>query len=523
MMKTKIRHILSNMLVGLAAGLSLCSCDDFFELRPTNEMVLDEFWQTESDVLSVTGACYRAMQQPGFMQRLMVWSEFRSDNVILGNNLGQDLYYIGTLNILPSNGYAYWGDFYTVINLCNTVERFAPQVCDKDPNFTQEQLRAYIAEVKAIRAFCYFTLVRTFRDVPLITEPTVDDTQTFQVAQSDPDELIDFLIEDLAAVENDAVEAWANTEYTKGRFTRAGLRALLADMCLWRNRYAECISYCDRVTGDQNNILSLVGSNAYNRSVFVAGNSSESIFELQFSRNNIPNYTVCEFYGTEGGHSGWGHQQMMAYDFTSTDLFEATDLRGIDSFYSSSSLAAFPIKKYLAYRNELHTTNVRESDYIGVDGGASNWIIYRLPDVMLMKAEALVESGGSLEEAFRLVSTVYDRANPEAGTGSLSFSSYNTQDRMRDLVFDERQREFLFEGKRYFDILRRINRDRSQFRNLVSTYLLPKYSSLDQATVSSKLSELNALYMPIKDSELRNNKLLIQNPFYKVSSSIEKN
>ena len=214
---------------------------------------------------------------------------------------------------------------------------------------------------------------------------------------------------------------------------------------------------------------------------------------------------------------------MMAYDFSTTGLFGATDLRGIDSFYSSSALAAFPIKKYLAWRNETTTSNVRESDYIATDGGASNWILYRLPDVMLMKAEALVESNGSLETAFNLVSTIYDRANPEAGAGSHSFTSYNTPDRMRQLVFDERQRELLFEGKRYFDILRRINRDRSQFQSIVNTYLLPKYSSLDQSTVTSKLGEFNALYMPIKDSELRANKLLKQNPFYQVSSSIEKN
>lgn len=522
-MKFHINNIIIALALGAATCSTLTSCDDFFELRPTNEMVLDEFWQTESDVLSVTGSCYRAMQQPGFMQRLIVWSEFRSDNIILGNNVGTDLLYIGNLNILPSNGYAYWGDFYNVINLCNTVEHFAPQVCDKDPNFTPQQLRAYIAEVKAIRAFCYFTLVRTFRDVPLITEPTVDDTQVFQREQSDPDELIDFLIDDLKAVANDAVDSWTNTEYTKGRFTRAAINALLADMCLWRNRYSECITYCNSVIDDPANILTLVGSNAYNRNVFVNGNSSESILELQFSRNNIPNYTVCEFYGTSGGHSGWGHQQMMAYDFTTTQLFSTTDIRGIDSFYSSSSLAAFPIKKYLAYRNEIHTTNVRESDYMSVDGGISNWILYRLPDVMLMKAEALVELGDNLEEAFGIVTAIYDRANPEAGSNSLNYSSYNTQDRMRNLVFDERQRELLFEGKRYFDILRRINRDRTQFRNIVNTYLIPKYSSLDQSTVSSKLSEINALYMPIKDSELRSNKLLKQNPFYKVSSSIEKN
>lgn len=514
---------IKNIFIALTMSLTFVSCEDFFELKPTNEMVLDEFWQTESDVLSVTGACYRAMQQPGFMQRLMIWSEFRSDNVILGNNVGTDLLYIGNLNILPSNNYAYWGDFYNVINLCNTVEHFAPQVCEKDPNFIVSQMRSYLAEAKAIRAFCYFTLVRTFRDVPLIVEPTVDDTQEFQCAQTDPNELIDFLIDDLKAVEDYAVDSWANTEYTKGRFTRAALRTLIADMCLWRNRYAECVDYCNLVINDTKNILSLVGSNAYNRSVFVEGNSTESIFELQFSRNNIPNYTLCEFYGTEGGHSGWGHQQMMAYDFSTTTLFSTTDIRGIDSFYSSSSLAAFPIKKYLAYRNEIQTKDVRESDYMNVDGGVSNWILYRLPDVMLMKAEALVEMGGDLETAFNLVSTIYDRANPEAGPGSLSYNSYNTQDRMRDLVFDERQREFLFEGKRYFDILRRINRDRSQFSNIVNTYLIPKYSSLDQSTVSSKLSEINALYMPIKDSELRSNKLLTQNPFYKVSSSIEKN
>ena len=63
-------------------GVSFTSCDDFFELKPKNEMVLEEFWQTESDVLSVVGSCYRSMQEPGFMQRLIVWGEFRSDNLL---------------------------------------------------------------------------------------------------------------------------------------------------------------------------------------------------------------------------------------------------------------------------------------------------------------------------------------------------------------------------------------------------------------------------------------------------------
>ncbi|MDE5658444.1 MAG: RagB/SusD family nutrient uptake outer membrane protein, partial [Muribaculaceae bacterium] len=46
-------------------GASVASCDDFFELKPKNEMVLEEFWQNESDVLAVVGSCYRSMQEPG--------------------------------------------------------------------------------------------------------------------------------------------------------------------------------------------------------------------------------------------------------------------------------------------------------------------------------------------------------------------------------------------------------------------------------------------------------------------------
>lgn len=503
--------------------IALSSCDDFFDLKPTNEMVLDEYWESEDDVLSITGAAYRAMQEPGFMQRLIVWGEFRSDNVILGTIAGDDLYYIASLNLLPSNGYAYWGDFYNVINLCNTVEHFAPTVCEKDPNFTQAKMKAYVAEMKAVRAWCYFTLVRAFRDIPFVTEPIIDDTQTFQVAQSDPDEVIDWLISDLKAVENDAPTGWTNSAYTKGRMTQAALRTLIAEMSLWRNNYSDCITYCDKVLNDPGVKLTAETSNVYNRNLFITGGSTETIFELDFTRKNIPNYTVCEFYGTTGGHNGWAHQQMKAYDFTTTQLFSKSDVRQYDAFYYNSGLAAFPIKKYIAYRNEQKVEDVRESDYVTGDAGESNWIIYRLPDLWLMKAEALVETGNNLEEAFNLVMRTYDRANATAGAGSLAFSDYASQDRMRELVFDERQREFLFEGKRYWDILRRINRDRTQFSNIVNTYLSPKYVSLDQSTVKAKLSELDGMYMPIKDTELKANLLLEQNQFYKVSSDINKN
>lgn len=507
-------------LISIAAvAFSAASCNDFFELKPQNELVLDEFWQSESDVLSVTGSCYRTMQEGGFMERLFIWGEFRGDNVILGNGDGGDISNIANLNLLASNNYAYWGDFYKVINLCNTVEHFAPIARQKDPNFTQNNLNGYIAEVKGIRAFCYFTLVRAFRDVPLVLDPVIDDTQSFQVPQSSPEEILDFLISDLKSVENTAFTSWTNTAYTKGRMTQNAIRALIADMSLWLGRYEDCVTYCDKIMNDVNNVITLEMSPAYNMLIFVDGNSTESIFELQFNRSSstVANSSLIRFYGTDGSSS----PVMNAFDFSSTELFAETDLRGHDAFYPSTS-GVCPIKKYVSYRPNPGLEFIQQGNYndLGYSVGNCNWIIYRLPDVFLMKAEALVELNQNLPEAYNLVCRTFDRANPDLEPGMANPGASSSQDAMRTLVFEERQREFMFEGKRYFDIIRMINRDRSRFSTIVNQYLVPKYADLDQATVKSKLSEYDALFMPIKDSELKANLQLVQNPFYKTSSDI---
>ena len=518
----KINRLLKYIAVA-ALAMPLTSCDSFFDIRPSDEMVLDDYWQNEGDVLAMTMECYRSMASYDYMKRLIVWGELRGDNVVVspGNGDG-DIRYIGNLNLLPSNGYTSWTSFYNVINLCNTVEHFAPIACEQDPNFTQAQLNGYIAEVKGIRAFTYFTLVRAFRDVPFVINPTIDDTQEFQMAQSDPDELIDWLIDDLKGAESTAVTSWSNTAYTKGRITQNAIRAIIADMCLWRGRYDECAEYCDRIINDRNNPVMLENSTSFGRSVFVTGNSNESIFELQMSATTIDNGAVRDCYG----ESSMGYaMQLVPYDFEAagSTLFDESDYRRRISFYANSSGSY--IRKYTAAISVtgLTASSVGNSDYTFYNPSERNWVIYRLPEIYLMKAEALAEAGTDLGEAFRLVSLTYDRANPGNGVGSLNQSDYSSQTAVLNLIFDERQRELMFEGKRYFDIIRRINHHRSDFRNIINTYLLPKYADLDQSTVASKLSAYDALYMPINDTEMRANLLLKQNPFYATSSDINLN
>ena len=111
------------------------------------------------------------------------------------------------------------------------------------------------------------------------------------------------------------------------------------------------------------------------------------------------------------------------------------------------------------------------------------------------------------------------RANDtRIATDTLELRDYPNVDLMRDLVLDERQREFMFEGKRWFDLVRFARRagDPQVAIDAVEGKNFPNSS---ENVALNKMSEMNALYMPIFQTEIDNNDLLIQNPFYQMDES----
>ncbi|MCA1745672.1 MAG: RagB/SusD family nutrient uptake outer membrane protein, partial [Bacteroidales bacterium] len=143
-----------------------------------------------------------------------------------------------------------------------------------------------------------------------------------------------------------------------------------------------------------------------------------------------------------------------------------------------------------------------------------NWIIYRLSDIMLLKAEALVQLN-DLEGALELVNTTYLRSNVAPTQQPLLLTSYNTQKEMQDLVLRERQRELMFEGKRWFDLMRLARRENSP--SSIVTYIARKQSG-GAGGQNQRLNVMDALYLPIHIDELNSNSALVQNPFYEIES-----
>ncbi len=550
-MTDKLKHIIT--AAGLA--LTLTSCSDFLEILPMNEVVLENYWTEKNDVNSVVTSCYETLESGDFLTRLGVWGELRSDNLRLGASVPNEINEILKENLLPSNPLCKWEVFYRAINRCNIVCHYAPGVQEIDPNYTIEEMKANIAEVSAIRALCYFYLIRTFRDVPYTTQPSIDDSQTYALPATPFNAVLDSLITDLEKVKDDAVRRYypdesANAYQNSSRITRWAIYAILADLYLWKGDWDNSIKYCDMVIdfkreqykemlereGNVNNIAlfgdipmilekpigSTVCGNAYNE-IFGEGNSFESIFELYFRSNQQQqNSWVNSYYGSNNNIMG----RLSAPDFLCKDvaqgsntIFKRTDGR----VYESSQLenSSYAITKYVRRNVSYSTQNVTKDADLNLQSsrrasGDANWIFYRLSDMLLIKAEAEIQRGEEgYQRAFALINTVNKRANDVTTTSrsdTLKMADYvSSKISMEELLYEERQREFMFEGKRWFDLVRIARRDGNNTR-LVSLASRKYIENVN--AIKIKLADPNIIYFPYFKDELKVNPLLKQNPAY---------
>lgn len=516
------------LLIVLSFGLN--SCDSWLDLRPESEILLDDYWQSEDDVNAVLASCYRGLTTDDVLYRMIVWGELRSDNLVVGPGINTDKRYgiqqILNGNLTPGNAYCSWGSFYAVINYCNTLLKYAPTVVEKDENFTTADLHRVQSEALGLRALSYFYLVRAFKEVPLVLEASVSDDQNFNYKKQSEDVVLQQILADLKESLKYIPSTYGTRAITKGRLTRSAIYSIMADVYLWQNDYKNCISACESAL--DNAELKFESTTLAFPYLFYVKNSEESIFELQFAEGvqvNNPVMTLYNGYSTVGelgfpvtlSHNistlATGSYSPFNYSQSSTFVESKYDLRVPQSFISAGASYA-SINKY--YRSYIYSYVNGEPMLSGINilTTTPNWIVYRMSDVLLMAAEAYAQLGTDedLIAAVTLCNYTYTRAN--AGSSALDFAQYTSKEDVQKLVLRERQREFLFEGKRWFDLVRLARREGKT--TTMNDYIDHKSSgnakSLGAAT-------LNAMYMPIATSELKANPNLVQNPFYETSST----
>lgn len=401
--------------------------------------------------------------------------------------------------------------------------------------------------------------------------------------------VLDSIINDVEAVKDNGMRQYTNELDNKGRFTRESIYTLLADMYLWRaaknaspdsvakygsksqDDYQKVIEYCDAVldmymerydrdnpmgggTSSENNEnpYHLIRMNANGGTqdvvddvydeIFVQKNSRESILELQFDGSTNSNTCLYNYRDNNGLYrhrdNNTGLLQASAPCQTVTrnidntsGLFSQSDIRRWQSLvYTEAGQRVYSIGKYtyqsITHDNLEDNSEGTENAFIPTGSFSSNWIIYRLSDVLLMKAEAITRLDAptteQLQDAFNCVTMILYRANPSVTTDrdKLSFTDYQEPSQLFDLVMRERRREFFGEGKRWFDLVRMAEHDGTTTNML--TLLLTKYATNTNA-VRAKLASMNSLYSPVYENELKVNPNLHQNPAWEKEETIERN
>ena len=580
-------------LVCCGLAVVLTACNDFLTIYPTDRIVGEDFWKTKSDVDQMVDGCYLSMLDYSIQERAIMWGAYRSDELVkLTDYNDNTLDNISAVNLLPTNRYNDWSAFYKVINNCNIVLNHATDVMAEDPEFTEGDYQVVRAQMLALRSLCYFYLVRTFRDVPYVTQSFEDDSQVAPIEQSSPETVLQNCLNDLQEARLYIMRsgAYGRSDWRNwGYMTRDAIHALMADIYLWRaamthnnGDYNEAIAYSDSVinakdayyklyqeldiTEKEEDIYHLEDGQLALYTIFNTnqGNSHESILEWQYNGRNNTNKALENYYyqsGNEDNHSQ-NSMLMASQIFNSVDKNANTD-QG-KKIYMSKNDYRFWNNVYDANNEEAQQLSVRkmiESSYnlIDVTGtvgpSKSNsrefrefrqtWIVYRLTDVMLMKAEALVETAANdsdvitLKRAFDLVQAVNKRSMKKNSNDTLQFESFKSKDDMEQLVLAERERELCFEGKRWFDLMRFCYRhmegvdirqrlaDTGSWPSLYAPMLqmiVRKYGESGEGdAVSYKMKSEPYLYWPILESEVKVNSLLKQNPVYIVEKSTSKN
>ncbi|NII25258.1 RagB/SusD family nutrient uptake outer membrane protein [Pseudoflavitalea sp. X16] len=496
-MKKILIYTLSIALAG-----NFASCKKWLDLKPQDGIVRDEFWKTKEQVESAVTGIYASMLGSTSSDRAMaeyffIWGEARADMVTPGFRASQDEQDIVNLNILPTNNFTNWRSFYQTINYCNTVIELAPPVLENDNTFSQDQLNRAIGEALTIRSLLYFYLVRSFGDVPLKLTATTSDQQVTNIAKTSRDTILNQIVTDLKKAEPYLPFTYGNKNFDKGRATRYTVNALLADVYLWMDKYNECVAACDKIITSGN--FGLVQEDDFFDKVFYEGNSNESIFELQFDAQKLN-----PFYGMHTpGNRRWGAAFHLTEDVYGIDLVNTepqSDVRGDETSFRGTD---FSIWKYMGADNSGDNFRTQDQSF-------AHWIFYRYADILLMKAEAINQLDQPLE-ASRIVKTIRERANAL----ELKEMDSTNKSAMTDYILEERQREFAFEGKRWYDVLRNAKRNNYEGMDFLLNMAAISIPQDRLQAALNKLRDKNSHYFPIFTNEIQLNQLLEQNPFYK--------
>ena len=410
----------------------------------------------------------------------------------------------------------------------------------------------YQYQVRFLRAYFYFELVRRYQNVPLITKP-LSQTETNQIEPSSAQEVLKFIINECTEIAPKLpIKSTSIAQAENGRATRAMAMALKSRAALYaasplystngdNAKWTEAAKASHDIVASAGELglgldtyANLFKSKNYNsKEVILCRPTGTS---KTFEQANYPmgvtggNTTTCP---TENLASAFEMKDGRAFDWNDPTMkanqYKDRDPRFYLTIVHNGML--WPAKKAVDISeggaNGLPLTNATTTGYylrkyvdnsISFEAGSTtaathhNWILFRYAEVLLNYAEAMIHVNGNCDykdatytmSAREALNAVRKRAGiPEVAACS--------QDEFLTRVKHERRVEMAFEGQRFWDLRRWKNLDET--KNIYAVRITHHDGVLSyEKTLLSERSVSNKLYFyPIANVELFKNKKLVQN------------
>ena len=430
-----------------ASSLSLTSCDDFLDLKPTGTFTEEQL--DDSSIEGLMASAYAGLEahffgnNESFAGPITNWVfDVRSDDALKGGGditMEQYIHQLEVSNVTSDNAVALdkWRNNYYAISrvhkAMNAIE-----------NSNIANKATYLGELKLLRAYFYFDLIRIFKQVPYFTEN--EDPNGKRADEYTRDQIFSFIKQDLV----DAYSVLPEEQSQAGRFNKYVAAAVMAKVSAFTSSWSDVETYANYV----------IASNKYDfydnygdMSKIEFNNKKESIMAVQFSTannnahinwSNLLNTTYSEgaLFGT-GDDFFLGSQNLV--DAFATDNNGLPYLDGSDHYvkttengdgnydgnvdprldftvgrlgmpfrghtYNKKWCRAYDI--YGEYSGKKGLIDPSSPDMVqGFPWGASalNYCIIRYSDIVLLKAEALIEQNKQLDEARTLINDVRKKA-----------------------------------------------------------------------------------------------------------------
>ncbi|PUZ26055.1 RagB/SusD family nutrient uptake outer membrane protein [Chitinophaga parva] len=498
----KNKFLYNASVIVMAAGV-MSSCSKLLDKNPTTQGIYSTDTSVSisaADAEASVAGLYRYYKADN-----LEWSVF--DKITNGDVISDNCYAGGdnadnitldkfTANSLNGNVNRDFADAYSFIGRANvTIQNVSRS---KDAALNETRRRQILAEAMFMRAFNYFDLVRLYGGVPLKLVPSDNSTaetliETSLKPRSGVDSVYEAILNDLWYAKDNAQDVGATS--SKYIVSKGAAWATLAKVysSMPTPNWDSVSYYCDKVIPSYTLLsdYNFLWDNAHK-------SNSEAIWEMVFdgydTGDKVGNWVPSIFVGYDdatkqfiGG--GWKKFSTPTNDLVKLFVNDGDSVRLHASITFLNVTGQFNDSYWAVSRYPFITK------YNDPNHGTNDFYMLRLPEIMLLKAEALVHKG-DIAGAMNLVKTLRARVGLAAKTAT-------TADQANQVIADERRQELAFEGIRWFDLLRtgkaqEVMQAQKDGNGTSLGYSVPDYR----------------LLMPIPQQQIDLNPKLVQNPGY---------